>query len=168
MKKLIITLFALTALLNAESRVLKYVIDGDTVAFKGSKCRLAYIDTPESKRNKKATRDVAKCKNVSLDEIVESGRYAKRYLKSMMQKGSSYEVKVVDVDRYKRDVCIIYDAEGNSINEMIVKNGFAIPFWRYIRSASVKNRMIEHIRDSNYKNKGIWRTHRNVMECMNQ
>lgn len=167
MRKVIIALFALSALLTAESRVLKYVVDGDTVAFKGSKCRLAYIDTPESSRNKKATRDVAKCNNVSLNDIVESGRYAKSYLKSMMQKGSSYQVKVVDVDRYKRDVCIIYDAEGNSINEMIVKNGFAVPFWRYIRSGVVKDRMIDHIRTAKQSNKGIWRTHRNVMECMN-
>lgn len=160
-------LMALLSPLYAEQRTLKYVIDGDTVVFNGSKCRLAYIDTPESKRNRKATRDVAKCNNVSMDDIITSGRYAKRYLSSIIQKGSSYRVKVIDVDRYKRDVCVIYDHNGDSINEKIVRNGFAVPYWKYIRSSSVKRQMVNDIRSADNGNKGIWRTHRNVMECMN-
>jgi endonuclease YncB( thermonuclease family) len=169
MKKIILSLALLlsSSSLLADVKTLRYVIDGDTVVFNGgSTCRLSYIDCPESKRNAKATRDVAKCPAVSLDDIVESGRYAKRYLKSIMRKGTAYEVDIIGRDRYRRDICIIYK-DGVSINEIMVRNGFSVPFWRYIKQADVKKRMVSHIRYANEHNKGIWRTHRNVMECMN-
>jgi len=162
------SILSLLSPLHAEQRVLRYIVDGDTVVFKKSVCRLAYIDSPESKRNKKAKRDILRCSNVNIDDVVESGREAKRYLHSLMQKGRSYDVKVVDVDRYGRDVCLIYDQDQESINERVVKNGFAVPFWKYIRSSDVKRAMVDHVRYANTKNKGVWRTHRNVMECMNR
>jgi endonuclease YncB( thermonuclease family) len=164
---LTLTLLFSFTLSQAEVKTLRYVIDGDTVVFNGgTTCRLAHIDTPESKRNAKATRDVAKCDNVSIGDVVESGRYAKRYLKSVLRKGADYDIQILGQDRYKRDICVIFK-DGISVNESLVRYGFAVPFWRYIKNPSIKKSMIKHIQFANSQNKGIWRTHRNVMECMN-
>jgi len=50
-------------------------VDGDTLHFTNDKCRILYIDTPESYRNKKAKRDVKQCKNFTLDTMVKIGKY---------------------------------------------------------------------------------------------
>ncbi len=169
MKKVIIgacAMLTVVTAISAEQMRLRYVIDGDTVVFNQATCRLLYIDTPESKRNKKATRDVANCNGVSLNDVVESGRYAKNYLKSIMRKGSSYEVSVSGKDRYNRSLCVIY-SNGESINDAMVENGFAVPFWKYIKNPLVKINMIAKIRSAKTGGKGLWRTHPQVMECMN-
>lgn len=169
MKKVIIGICAIlttVTVINAEQMKLKYVIDGDTVVFHKTTCRLLYIDTPESRKNKKATRDVANCNNVGINDIVEAGRYAKRYLKSIMRRGSFYEVKVKGTDRYGRSLCTIY-SNGQNINDAMVANGFAIPFWRYIKNPLVKAKMIGKVKSAKAKEKGLWQTHPQVMECMN-
>ena len=156
----------ISLVLFGETQKLRYVVDGDTVRFKNANCRLAFIDSPESKRNIKAQKDVADCSNVLINDIVEAGRYSTRYLKSILIKGKTYEIDIIGRDRYEREICIIY-SDGESVNEKIVKNGFAVPFWKYIKDPDVKQKMIGHIRHAKKHNKGIWRTHSNVMECMN-
>jgi len=154
--------------IQAENLKLQRIKDGDTVVFnKGVTCRLSYVDTPESYPNKKATRDVANCNGVTLDEVITSGRYAKRYLGSIMQKGSTYNVDIKGEDRYGRSICVIYNEQKQSINEMLVRNGFAVPYWRYIKDYNTRSRMKEYVRHAQSNNKGLWRTHRAVMECMN-
>lgn len=164
--KIVVAIMLLIVQIDAKESKLRYVIDGDTVVFKSETCRLAFIDTPESKRNKKATRDVADCKDVSLDDIVQSGRYAKRYLKSVMRKGEVYNFKKHGSDRYGRSICEIFLSDGSSINDRLVKNGFAVPFWRYIKSGDVKKRMRENASFAKSEKKGLWRTNAEVMRCM--
>ena len=60
--------------LYADTGVPKKVVDGDTLHFANNKWRILYIDTPESKRNKKAKRDVKQCKNFTLDTMVKMGK----------------------------------------------------------------------------------------------
>jgi len=160
-------LLVASSLLHAKTWKLKYVIDGDTAVFNQGTCRFAYIDTPESKRNAKATRDVADCPGVTLDDIIVGGRYAKRYLKSAMKKGEEYHIEVKGQDRYHRYICVIYDRDNVSFNDKLVRDGFAVPFWRYIHNTSVKEKMISFVKNAKSTPKGIWRTNPNVMECMN-
>ena len=168
MRKILLSALLLgITFMQAESLKLRYIKDGDTVVFnKGVTCRLAYVDTPESYPNKKATRDVANCDGVSIDEIVTSGRYAKRYLGSIMQKGDIYDVDIRGEDRYGRSICVIYNKHKQSINEMVVKNGFALPYWRYNKSKKMRHKMRNHLTYAKNNNKGLWRSHRAVMECM--
>ncbi len=169
MKKSILTLGAILIAtltqIHAEQEELRYVIDGDTVVFSHTTCRLAFIDTPESKPNQKARKDIQGNRDVSVDDVVHAGRLSKNYLKSIMQKGRSYEFDVMSVDHYGRSVCVIYD-EGHSINDNIVRNGFAVPFWSYIPN-NKKQDMINLVRRANNNNKGLWRANRPVMEMMN-
>ena len=100
-----------TGLLTAQTsnEKLRYVIDGDTVKFAKTTCRLAYIDTPESKNNNKLKRDIGNQSHVSTDEVIKAGRISKNYLKSQMSKGSSYTFKTISKDKYSRSVCVIYE-----------------------------------------------------------
>jgi len=156
----------LSSSLFAESKKLRYIIDGDTVVFKHSTCRLAYIDTPESKRNKKAIKDISHCPSLTMQDIIESGRYARRYLKHAMKKGKKYEVTVLSKDIYSRDICVIHSSR-DTFNYDLVRNGFAVPFWRYITSHAIKVRMEKALLAAKSQQKGLWRTHPHVMECMN-
>lgn len=169
MRKLLLGALLLgVTFIQAESLKLQRIKDGDTVVFnKGVTCRLSYVDTPESYPNKKATRDVANCNGISIDEVVTSGRYAKRYLGSIMQKGSTFNVDIRGEDRYGRSICVIYNEKEQSINEMLVKNGFAAPYWQYIKSRNMRSKMSSHVEYAKSNNKGLWRSHRAVMECMN-
>jgi len=183
MKKLTLTTATLFILsLNgayAETQKLRYVIDGDTAVFAHTTCRFAYIDTPESKHNKKLESDIKRSQynkklhkyilnnnSVSPQEVVRAGRIAKGYVKSIMHKGSFYDFDIISTDRYGRSICVIYDKKGGTINDRIVANGFAVPFWRYIPS-NIKPKMIDLVRRAKAKNKGLWRSNRNVMDMMN-
>lgn len=170
MNKKILT-FAVTAILaisaNAtEQEKLRYVIDGDTVKFAKTTCRLAFIDTPESKMNNKLKRDIKKNPNVSAEEVIKAGRISKNYLQSVMRKGHSYKFDVIGTDRYKRSICVIYSGDGDSFNGKLVSNGFAVPFWRYVPS-NIKQTMVKRVRSAKAQNKGLWRTNPSVMEMMN-
>lgn len=170
MKKIII-LSLLAGSLMAESLELRYVIDGDTVQFsKDVRCRVAYIDSPESSFNSKAKKDMRKCSGVDKSEMVEAGRYAKRYLKSIMRKGKRYQVNILSREKHRkgsknRFICEIFDKE-ESINEKLVRNGFAVPWWRYIKNKEVNKRMYAHFAHAKSNHKGAWRTSPAAMECI--
>ena len=165
MKKLLFTVILLGGLLQAEEQKLRYVIDGDTVVFANTTCRLAYIDTPESKFNRKLQRDISHS-NISADEVIKAGRISKNYLKSILRKGSTYTFDVITKDKYQRSICVIYDHGGMSISHRVVKNGMAIPFWRYVRGTT-KREMIALVRSAKLYKKGLWRAYPDVLEMMN-
>lgn len=166
-KVVLLGMMALSVFASAQMKgeKLRYVTDGDTVVFSKTTCRLAYIDTPESKMNKKLKKDIRNS-SVTADEVIKAGRISKNYLKSIMQKGDFYHFKVINVDRYGRSVCVIKNHQGKSINDMVVKNGFAVPFWRYVPML-VKPKMIALVKSAKYQNKGLWRTNPNVLNMMN-
>ncbi len=152
---------------NADQGKLRYIVDGDTVQLSDTTCRLAYIDTPESKPNAKAKRDISGSREVILEDVVTAGRMAKNYLQSIMNKGEVYEYDVTTVDHYGRSVCVIYSNNTNgTINNKIVENGFAVPFWKYLPK-NMRQKMAELVGFAEQNNKGLWRTSRNVMELMN-
>lgn len=68
--------------------------------FNNAKYRMAYIDTPESKRNKKAKRDVARCKNFTLDTMVKIGKASSDHAKRLVKVGKQYQYDVIGMDHY--------------------------------------------------------------------
>jgi len=163
--KLLLTL-SLCSTLQASDLKLRYVIDGDTVVFSPKiTCRLAYIDTPESKRNNKAQRDLqASLPGIEMEDIVWAGRLAKKYTKSIMPKGRYYHVDITGKDRYGRKICKIYD-QGESINEKIIRNGFAVPFFKYI-PRSLHAHMQKLNKKAREEKKGLWRAYPKVLASM--
>lgn len=168
-KNIVMVLCVLPMLAYGETRTLQYVIDGDTAVFSGGiDCRFAYVDTPESKPNAKAKRDMQadRYSSVELDQIIEAGHYAKGYTKSLLRKGMSYEIKIIGQDRYDRKICEIYADDGEMVNMKLVKNGFAVPFFKYIKNPGISLKMKANVMYAKFKEKGLWRTHRNVMSMM--
>ena len=79
----------LTIFLNADSGVLTKITDGDTLNFKTNgqvvKCRIEYIDTPESSNNNKLKKDISKC-NISNKDMKSAGKSATRHAQSLLKK----------------------------------------------------------------------------------
>ena len=91
------------------------VSDGDTIKVMGAhnkqvKIRLYGIDCPE--------------KSQAL------GKKAKQFTSDMVY-GKIVEVDPVTVDRYGRTIALVYDTDGKSLNEELVRAGFAWVYTRY-------------------------------------
>jgi len=164
MKKTIFGFILATNLLFANYATVTKVIDGDTVYLKAQgeeiKCRVAYIDTPEKSRNKKAKRDVENCNGLTLDRMVAAGKQSTQYAKSYFQTGSKYKINIIDKDRYGRSVCEI-----GEYNRQIIEDGFAVPYVQYI-PFNKKREFKLAAQEAKRNNAGLWKTHQGVMQCM--
>jgi endonuclease YncB( thermonuclease family) len=164
--KAIIIALAFPAILLSDTGILSRIVDGDTVYFGEVKCRLSYIDTPESQFNDKAERDASKCAGMTVELMVNAGREASRFTESQLQLGMSYKYQVVAIDRYERSVCLIESSSDNNLNLLIVNAGFAVPYKQYIPDDGIKIKYAEAVREAKQNNLGLWKSHPNVMQCM--
>lgn len=166
MKKIIFVLFFGIAS-HAEYGVINRIVDGDTVHFNHSTtiCRLAYIDTPESKNNDKAKRDASECIGITPSYIVEAGIQSSSFLNSIMTIGDTYAYNIVDTDHYGRSVCEI-TKNGLNINLQIIESGYGVVFNKYINDASIKKIFNSKQVEAKSKNRGLWGTNKSVMKCM--
>jgi len=140
------------------------VIDGDTAQFQSMRCRFSYIDTPESGNNPKALRDSRKM-GIPLEDIYDAGRMAKRYLKSRLRKGEYYRIDVKKGMTHGRKICVIYLDGDRTINELLVRDGFAVPFWQYIPKRKRSHfRNLSHLAQKEHK--GLWRLYPEIMTKM--
>ena len=156
MKIIIVTLLTIVTL-NADVGVLKKVVDGDTLHFTNDKCRILYIDTPESKRNTKAKRDAQKCKNLTLDTIVKMGKQSTAHAQTLVKVGKSYKYNVTGKDRYNRSLCVVYTLKG-TFNELMVKDGYAMPYERYVPS-ELKRKYLKLSQEAKRLNSGLWKSY---------
>lgn len=108
------------------------VIDGDTlkIEVQGQKenIRLIGIDTPESKKNKKAMKDSGRSgKDVKV--ITKMGKEAAKYTKTLVEKGDriGIEFDVQQRDHYGRLLGYVYLPDGKMLNEEIIRAGYAQP-----------------------------------------
>jgi len=97
------------------------VADGDTITVlhngKGEKIRLYGIDTPERRQ--------------------AFGKRAKQFTSSMVY-GKTVGVETKDIDRYGRTVGLVY-VNGESLNEALVKNGYAWIYLHYCKEDFCKD-----------------------------
>jgi micrococcal nuclease len=144
---------------NAKVNIVK-VIDGDTLSvdYNGRRenVRLIGIDTPESFAGKKARRD-SKRSHTDMAQILQSGRKAAEYTKTLVKPGEllTVEFDVEKRDRYGRLLVYIFLADGRMLNEEIIKNGYAsvltIP-----PNVNYQKRFIEAYRHARRNNLGLW------------
>jgi len=106
------------------------VIDGDTLKIAINKkiesLRLIGIDAPESRKNKKAYRDISRM-NKDLDTIIKMGKQSTEYVKTLLKPGDIIFVEF-DIqlrDKYGRLLGYIYLDDGIMLNEEILKAGYA-------------------------------------------
>lgn len=103
--------------------ILERVVDGDTidvtldlgfnVKLHKQRCRLAGIDTPESR-----TRDLAE---------KALGKKASARLKELC--GENLRIKSLGKGKYGRILAIPYTEEGKDICQILIKEGHAVEYW---------------------------------------
>jgi len=167
MKLLIILL---PRLLFSDVGVLTKIVDGDTLYFKTNnkkvKCRIEYIDTPESRDNKKNKRDINNCRGITVKDMTAAGKSATRAAKRILTLKKQYSYSVSGKDRFGRSICVVH--LGNIIfNEQMVLNGYAVPYRQYMNASELEhyNMLLEKAKNEKV---GLWRDRESVIECLNR
>lgn len=167
MKLLIILL---PILLFSDIGTLIKVVDGDTLYFKTNnkkvKCRIEYIDTPESKDNKKNKRDISNCSGISSKDMTSAGKSATRAANRLLTLKKQYHYEVNGKDRYGRSICVVKLSD-STFNGQMVLNGYAVPYRLYMNSTEVKyyNMLLKQAKTEKV---GLWRDRESIIECLNK
>ena len=113
--------------------ILERVVDGDTVDvtldlgfsvhLKKQRCRLAGIDTPESR-----TRNL---------EEKALGLKAKERLKELCV--GSFKIQSLGKGKYGRILAIPYTEDGQDICQMLIQEGHAVEYWGGTKKAKVRD-----------------------------
>lgn len=169
MKKLLILLVPF--LLMADTGILTKIVDGDTLYFKTDgqkvKCRIEYIDTPESKNNSKLKRDIKYCRDVSTKDMISAGKSATRAAKRLLKLRDGYSYKVHGKDRYGRSICVVQLDDTTTFNEEMISNGYAVPFRRYM-SSEEKRYFNEVLEEAKTHHVGLWKDFAKEIKCLNR
>ena len=158
-------------LLLADTGILIKIVDGDTLYFKTNgkkvKCRIEYIDTPESKNNSKLKRDIEHCRGISTKDMISAGKSATRAVKRLLKLGDKYSYQTHGKDRYGRSICVVQLDNTMTFNEAMILDGYAVPFRRYMSSDEKRyyNRVLEKAR---IKNSGLWKDYMKEIKCLNR
>lgn len=165
--KLITLLFLSQILIFADTGTLIKIVDGDTLNFKTNneivKCRIRYIDTPESSLNKKLKKDTKNC-SIKDKDMKAAGKSATRSAKRLLKIGKQYNYHVSSKDRYKRSICVV-DLDNTTFNEAMILNGYAVPYRHYMNKSELQH--YEGLLQKAQQNKaGLWSTQPEVIECL--
>jgi len=149
------------------SLVVEKVEDGDTIVVtlkgKSERLQLQGIDAPEDVENAKLKRDV---KVTGLDSaILQSlGMAATQHLRSLVKPGDNLQISgnFDQRDRYGRILVVAMDRAGNSLNELMVRNGYAMMTRYGTIDAVLKARLEKLESDAIASKQGLWGDNRKV------
>lgn len=136
------------------------VSDGDTIVvrlgMKRERVRLIGIDAPESSLNRKARRD-AQRSGADVHVLVAQGRRAKSFVKSLIRKGDDVglEYDIERRDRYRRLLAYVYLEDGRMLNEIIVREGYALVY-TYPPNVRHRDRFRKAYRHARSTGAGLW------------
>jgi len=138
------------------------VYDGDTFRCRlrngeEVRVRLIGIDTPESRRNRKAYRD-AERSGRSLEEIVRMGKKASAFTRKLIPPGTEVylETDVQIHDRYGRLLAYVYLPDGRMLNEVLLEEGYATVY-TVPPNVRYAERFVELQRKAMREGKGLWK-----------
>ena len=169
MLKLLILLVPFLLLANIGT--LTKIVDGDTLYFKTNgqkvKCRIEYIDTPESKKNLKLKRDIKYCGDISIKDMISAGKSATRAAKRLLKLGSEYSYQVHGKDRYGRSICVVQLDRSTTFNKTMILDGYAVPFRQYM-SSQEKWYFNEVMEEAKNHHRGLWKNFTKEIKCLNR
>lgn len=158
----------LASTLNADIGKLSKIVDGDTVKFNDTTCRFAYIDTPESKRNDRAKSKVEDCTGLTLETMVDAGKQSASYLNSILELGRTYKYDVISTDKYDRKVCVIWLNNNEMLNEKLVRDGYAVPYYYFIKDKDIEKQMRFSFTMAKKNKSGLFKSNESVMQCLSK
>lgn len=163
MKKIVLATI-ICSVAFAEVGNFKKIIDGDTIDIGKDRCRLAYIDTPESKVNERLKRKLESCNGVTVETMVQAGESSKKHLSKYLSRGTSYKYEVISKDRYGRSVCEVY-SNGELINLKMVAEGYAVPYFQYIPE-NKKSLFRKASQEAKKNNNGLYKLNLSAIKCI--
>jgi len=138
------------------------VVDGDTfhcILASGEEItvRLIGIDTPESKPNRKAIRDVEKT-GIPMDEMIRMGKEAAEFTKSLIPPITTVELEtdVQLIDKYGRVLAYVWLPDGRMLNEVLVREGYA-RVYTVPPNVKYQELFLKAQREAREKGKGFWK-----------
>ena len=138
--------------------------DGDTLKLeiegKSERIQLRGIDAPESVKNPKLERDIQRTR-LTADELLTLGRAASEHLSRLAAPGTqvSFKGDLGQRDRYGRISAILEDGSGQSINEAMVADGFAVTLLDPGLPKTLGERLKQAEAQARKNKSGIWGTH---------
>ena len=167
---LVLTALIVSSNLYADYGVVKKVIDGDTIAIRSKnmviKCRLKDIDTPEKRSNAKLRKDVGDCSYLAREEMKKAGKYATIFAINRLPKGARIKYTTFGHDRYGRALCLIYTPRGKLFNLMAVREGYAVPYYKYIKDRESLRMYDNALHDAMTRRLGSWKMVPHAMRCL--
>lgn len=151
----ILSILSITSVYAATIRTVEATIikvsDGDTVQAvtpEGTKLkvRLYGIDAPEAEKGNKKTGKISKHEE-------PFGKEAKHYLSSMIFK-KNVRIDIIDIDRYRRMVGVIWLGDKN-VNLEMIRAGMAEAYREYLREP-YRKQFIQAEKEAKAIGKGIW------------
>jgi len=113
--------------------ILEKVVDGDTidvtldlgfsVFLRKQRCRLAGIDTPESRTRNLAEKALGKKASARLKEVCVG----------------SFKIQSLGKGKYGRILAIPYTEDGQDICQMLINEGHAVEYWGGTKKAKVRD-----------------------------
>ncbi len=170
MKIIALLLILFSASLQAQSylEVLE-VIDGDTlrvsVGGKPVQLQLKGIDAPEDTDNPKLDFDRERT-GLSKDALLDMGRAATAHLKTLVRPGQqiSTPIDLEDRDRYGRFTAVVYNSSDTSLNEAMVRNGYAHPLKPQTLDKPLRQRLEKAWNEATEKQSGLFASHKQDFE----
>ncbi|MEN8213809.1 MAG: thermonuclease family protein [Pseudomonadota bacterium] len=142
--------------------------DGDTIlvniAGSSERIQLSGIDAPEDTQNAKLKLDIQK-RGLPKEELLEIGRLATSYLNSLIAEGESLSLKgdLSQRDKYGRIPAIVINEKGDSLNLLMVREGYATLLKRYPLEAGFKAALEEAEQHARSSKSGLWASHPGIM-----
>ena len=169
---LTLSIAALPLLAQTEtSASLRKISDGDTMTFHNNKgeikCRIYGIDTPEKFKTAKFKKDM-EVTGMSEKELKSAGEAATNYAKQRLHINSGYKLEIYDTDKYGRSLCVVYLNSGQSFNEKIVEDGYAVVYKRgkYTKDKELRHTLNQAQGRAVKSEAGLWRNYKILMKSM--
>lgn len=144
--------------------------DGDTlvveISGKAERIQLLGIDAPEDTENPKLERDLQRT-GLEKQTLLAIGEEATQHLATLVAPDQLVKLagELNKRDRYGRISVIVYSADGRSLNEAMVKQGYAILLGRFPLEAGFKDRLKESGKEAITNKQGLWKTHPAVVNA---
>ncbi|RDH90567.1 MAG: hypothetical protein DIZ77_05025 [endosymbiont of Seepiophila jonesi] len=146
---------------------LQKIEDGDTLVVEltggTERIQLAGIDAPEDTPNPKLQRDAQRT-GLSEDVLLSIGDASTSHLKSLVSPGQQVMLSgnLNRRDKYGRISLVVLDEQGNSLNEKMVTDGYAVVLNRYPQDSAFRGRLKKMEGEAFDQKRGLWGEYREI------
>ncbi len=170
---LLILLFSYTAQGARVTAVIEQVEDGDTVVARldgeSKRLQLLGIDAPEDTDNAKLQHDL-QVTGLEPEALLQLGEQATQHLRTLLTPGQEVTLagELQRRDRYGRIPVMLYATGEQSVNEVMVGDGYAVVLGRYPLDAKLKTRLEVLESEAITDRRGLWGPYREHAEAWSE